>query len=246
MLHDRYDCTLQMGGSDQWGNITAGIDLIRRTRDKKAHALVFPLLTTTSGHKFGKTERGGVWLDPRLTSPFQFYQFWFNTSDADVIRHLKLFTLLSESEITGLQESTMDNPGKREAQRRLAGEITRMVHGDSEVAKVQRASRALFGDALEGLSAQDLLEIFCDVPSSSIGKHLLGHGGINLVDLLITCGLAGSRGNARRLIEGGGIYINNRRVIDYECTVSLGEAIEGTVVVLRKGAREHHLVRFVE
>src|SRR5205809_1365323 len=152
VLHDRHGCTLQMGGSDQWGNIVAGIDLIRRLKSAKAHGLVFPLVATAAGVKFGKTEAGAVWLDPELTSPYRFYQFWLNTDDRDVIIYLKFFTWLSKEDIDQLEESVKGSPEKREAQRRLAREVTVMLHGETELAKAERASEILFGKEISGLS----------------------------------------------------------------------------------------------
>src|SRR6185436_13003389 len=166
VLHDRHKCTLQMGGSDQWGNILAGIDLIRRLRSARTHGLVFPLVTAATGVKFGKTEAGAVWLDPKLTSPYRFYQFWLNTDDRDVVMYLKFFTWLSREEIEALQQSVNAEPEKREAQRRLAREVTAMLHGDAELEKAVRASEVLFGKEISGLGVTEILDIFADVPST--------------------------------------------------------------------------------
>jgi tyrosyl-tRNA synthetase len=245
VLYDRYNCTLQLGGSDQWGNITAGTDLIRRLRGGKAYGLVFPLVTTTSGIKFGKTELGTVWLDAKLTSPFRFYQFWINTDDKDAITYLKFFTLLSQSETQGLAQSLTTHPEKREAQRKLAREATRMVHGDTELSKAERASRVLFGEEISSLSLQDVLDIFADVPSSQMDKSRFSGDGITLVDLLISSELAQSKSKARRLIQGGGIYLNNLRVADIQRNISLADSIEGQVFILRKGSKEYRLVQVI-
>lgn len=242
IVYDRYNCTLQMGGSDQWGNITAGIDLIRRLRGAKAYGLVFPLVATTSGVKFGKTELGTVWLDEKLTSPYRFYQFWLNTDDRDVVTYLKFFTLLSQAEIQGLTESVATNPEKREAQRKLAQEATRLVHGDTALEKAERASRILFGEEISNLSLQDVLDIFADVPSSQVDRSQFTGDGMSLVDLVTSSGLARSKGEARRLIQGGGIYLNNIRIGNAQRVVSLSESIEGQVFILRKGAKEYRLV----
>ena len=246
VLYDRYKCILQMGGSDQWGNITAGIDLIRRLRSGKAYGLVFPLVTTTSGTKFGKTELGTIWLDAKRTSPFRFYQFWINTDDKDAITYLKFFTLLSQSEVQSLVESVSTCPEKREAQRKLAQEATRMVHGDAALGKAEQASRVLFGEEISNLSLQDVLDIFADVPSSQMNKSRFSGEGITLVDLLVSSGLAQSKSEARRLIQGGGIYLNNIRVSDLQCTISLAESIEGQAFILRKGSKEYRLVQVLE
>src|SRR5437868_6800284 len=164
VLYDRHQCTLQMGGSDQWGNILAGIDLIRRLRGARAHGLVFPLVTTSSGVKFGKTEAGAVWLDPKMTSPYRFYQFWLNTDDRDVITYLKFFTWLTKEEIGDLAEAVRTEPEIREAQRKLAREVTSLLHGKTDLEKAVRASEVLFGKEIEGLSVNEILEIFADVP----------------------------------------------------------------------------------
>lgn len=243
VLYDRYGCTLQMGGSDQWGNILAGIELIRRMRGVRAYGMVFPLVTTTSGIKFGKTEAGSVWLDPKLTSPYRFYQFWINTDDRDVVKYLKFFTMLDQEEITELESLTIAAPEKREAQRRLAQEVTRMVHGESNLRKAIQASQVLFGGEIADLSATDILDIFAEVPSSDMPGTIFEGNGVPLADLVVACGYAPSKGRARRLIEDGGIYVNNRRVSDVQATIGHSELIEGQYLVLRKGAREYHLVR---
>ncbi|HEC22117.1 MAG TPA: tyrosine--tRNA ligase, partial [Chloroflexi bacterium] len=228
-------CTFQMGGSDQWGNITAGIELIRRMAGGQAYGLTVPLVTTASGVKFGKTEAGNVWLDPARTSPFRFYQFWLNTADEDVIRYLKFFTLLGPEEIAGLEEAVAARPERREAQRRLAQEVTRMVHGEEALARAEQATGVLFGGDVAGLSAAELLDIFADVPSSTVAKEDLSGEGMPVVDLALLCGLESSKKRVRNLIEGGGVYVNNRRVEGLERRITLEDAVEGRVVVLRKG-----------
>ena len=246
VLYDRYHCVCQMGGSDQWGNITAGIDLIRRLRSDKAYGLVFPLVTTTSGTKFGKTEQGTIWLDAQRTSPFRFYQFWINADDNDAITYLKFFTLLSQSEVRSLEEAVAASPEKRDAQRKLAQEATRLVHGEAELIKAERASRVLFGEEIKNLSMEDVLDIFADVPSSEIAKSRFSGGEIGLVDLLVSAGLAQSKGEARRLTQGGGVYLNNIRVTDVQRAVSLNDSIEGKIFILRKGQKEYRLVKVTE
>jgi tyrosyl-tRNA synthetase len=244
-LFDRFNCVLQLGGSDQWGNITAGTDLIRKMRGHKAHGLVFPLVTTSSGTKFGKTEQGTVWLDAKLTSPFRFYQFWINSDDKDTVTYLNYFTLLSQSDIQGLVEVIKTNPEKREAQIKLAREATRLVHGDALLIKAEQATRVLFGEELGGLTVKDVLDIFADVQSSNLEKTKLEGEGIALIDILVFAGLAASKGEAKRLIQGGGVYINNIRIRDIENKVSLGHSIEGQVIVLRKGQKDFRLVKIV-
>ncbi|RMF59994.1 MAG: tyrosine--tRNA ligase [Calditrichaeota bacterium] len=244
-LYQRENCVLQMGGSDQWGNIVAGVELIRRKLQGKAYGLVFPLVTSSTGVKFGKTEAGNVWLDSQLTSPYRFYQFWYNVDDADVIRYLKYFTWLSAEEIASLEVSLREHPEKREAQTTLAKELTRMVHGESELQKAIQASRVLFGGSMEGLSGSQIEDIFHDVPSVEIPLNELENSGMPVVEMLVRCGIANGKGEARRLIQGGGIYLNNERVTDIGQMVTPEDAIDGTYLVLRKGRKNFFLVRLV-
>ena len=241
VLHDRYECTLQMGGSDQWGNILAGIDLIRRLRGARAHGLVFPLVTTAAGVKFGKTEAGAVWLDPKLTSPYRFYQFWLNTDDRDALAYLKFFTWLSQDEIAELADRVQSEPEKRRAQKELARLVTGLVHGETELEKAMRASQVLFGKEISGLGAQEILDIFADVPSTELEESKLE--GFTVTDALVVSALAPSKGEARRLVQGGGVCVNNRRVSDPRQAISDSDLIEGQVLVLRKGAKNYHVIR---
>jgi tyrosyl-tRNA synthetase len=246
VLHDLFSCTLQLGGSDQWGNIVAGIDLIRRLRSTRAHGLVFPLVTTTAGVKFGKTEAGAVWLDAKLTSPYRFYQFWLNTDDRDVITYLKFFTWLTLEEIAGLEESVRTEPEQRAAQRELARLVTEMVHGEEALTKALRASEVLFGKEIEGLSVQEILDIFADVPSTELERSKLSDDGFTLGDALVVSGLAPSKGEAKRLAQGGGVCLNNRRISDARQAISTSDLIDGQVLVLRKGAKHYHLIKVME
>ena len=207
--------------------------------------MVFPLITTSAGIKFGKTEAGSVWLDPNLTSPYRFYQFWINTDDRDVVKYLKFFTMLDQQTIAELENSVSVSPEKREAQKRLAGEVTRMVHGENNLRKAIQASRVLFGGEIADLSASDVLDIFAEVPSSDMPRDTFEGDGVPLLDIVTACGYAASKGAARRLIEAGGIYVNNRRVSDVQATINLSALIEGQYLLLRKGARDYHLVRVV-
>ena len=245
VLHDRYGCTLQMGGSDQWGNIVAGIELIRKMRGARSYGMVFPLVTTNAGIKFGKTEAGSVWLDPNLTSPYRFYQFWINTDDRDVVKYLKFFTMLDQREIAELEISVSTSPENRTAQKRLAEEVTRMVHGESNLLKAVHASQVLFGGEIVDLSAREVLDIFAEVPSSDMPRANFEGEGVTIIDLVVACGYATSKSAARRLIEAGGIYVNNRRVSDIHAMIGLSSLIDGQYLVLRKGAREYHLVRIM-
>jgi tyrosyl-tRNA synthetase len=245
MLHDRYGCKLQMGGSDQWGNITAGMDLIGRLRRVQAHGLVFPLVTSATGKKFGKTEAGTVWLDARLTSPYRFYQFWYNTDDRDAIGYLKFFTWLEPKEVVALGQAVRAAPEKREAQLRLAREVTRQVHGESALAGAERASKALFGEEISALTAEELLDVLEEAPCTRVEKAKFAGKGISLVDLAALAGLATSKGEARRLLEGGGVYLNNRRVAETNRAVTLADALHGRFVVLRRGQREFRLIELI-
>jgi tyrosyl-tRNA synthetase len=242
-LFDRHHCTLQMGGSDQWGNITAGIDLIRKVRAQKAHGLVWPLLQTASGVKFGKTEAGTIWLDPQRTSPFRFYQFWFNTDDRDAPTYLKFFTFLPRETVAALEEVTKTAPEKREAQRVLAREVTAIVHGRDHVRRAERASELLFSEAIDTLSVDDILSVFDDVPSTELAADAFGRDGLGIVDLVAQAELAPSKSEARRLVQSGGVYVNNRRMADPQARVTRDQAIGGRLFVLRKGQKQNHLVR---
>ena len=242
-LFDRYKCTLQMGGSDQWGNILAGTDLIRRLRGARAHALVFPLVASSSGVKFGKTEAGAVWLDAKLTSPYRFYQFWLNTDDRDVITYLKFFTWLPKAEIDELEQGVKSAPDKREAQRRLAREVTAMLHGETELDKAVRASEVLFGKEISGFSVDEIIDIFADVPSTELERSKLEGDGFTLGDALVLSGLAPSKGEAKRLVQGGGVAVNNVRADEVRKSISASDFIDGQVLVLRKGAKHYHMIK---
>jgi tyrosyl-tRNA synthetase len=242
-LFDRYGCSLQMGGSDQWGNITAGIDLVRKLRGKKAHGLVWPLMTTASGAKFGKTEAGTIWLEAARTSPFKFYQFWLNTDDREVISYLKFFTFLERGVIEELEAATTRAPEKREAQRVLAREVTALVHGQDQVGRAEHASSLLFGEDIATLAIEDVLAVFEDVPSTELPVDVFNGDGIGMVDLVARVQLASSKSDARRLVQSGGVYVNNRRVSDPQARLTRDQAIGGRLFVLRKGQKQNHLVR---
>jgi len=243
VLNEKHGCSLQMGGSDQWGNILAGIDLIRRLRGVRAHGLVVPLVTTSAGVKFGKTEAGAVWLDAKLTSPYRFYQFWINTDDKDVVMYLKFFTWLLEQEIQTFEESVRDEPHTRNAQRELARQVTAMVHGEAELAKAVRASEILFGKEFAGMSAADILDIFADVPSTEMEQSRFVDQGMQLTQLLATSSVASSKGDARRLIESGAVSVNNHRIADTKALITLSDFVDGKILVLRKGARTYHVIK---
>ena len=241
-LHRSEGCTVQMGGSDQWGNITAGIELVRRAEGARAYGVVFPLITQASGAKFGKTEEGAVWLDPEMTSPFRFYQYWINVEDADVVRYLSFFTLLETREIADLADKLESEPHARAAQRALADDVTRRLHGEDGLAKARAATQALFGGDVSGLGADEVADVFADVPSSEVSKEALGGEGKSLVDLMTESGVASSKGDARRSIEGGGVYVNNVRVEDATRALTGADTIDGRFLLIRKGKKQYHLV----
>lgn len=246
VLNDRQGVTLQLGGSDQWGNIVAGMELIRRTHGRQAHGLVQPLVTTASGTKFGKTESGAVWLDPERTSPFRFFQFWLNTDDRDVEHYLKAFTFLELPEIAAIMEEQAAEPAARAAQRRLAAEVTRMVHGEEGLERAQRATEVFFGSRpAQDLPAAELLDVFADVPSTEMPRAQFEGEGLSVVDLLADAGVASSKGEARRLIGGGGVYLNGERLESVDQRVTASAAIDGQVLLLRKGKKGNHVVRLV-
>jgi tyrosyl-tRNA synthetase len=242
-LYRQHGCVLQTGGSDQWGNITAGSDLIRR-EGGRAHGLVYPLITKADGSKFGKTAAGAVWLAADRTSPYRFYQFWVNADDKDVVNYLKKFTWLPQEEVADLEAQHTAAPHERVAHKRLAQEMTRTLHGETALAKAEQASAVLFGGSLEGLSAGDIADIFAEVPSTEISRHEFD-GGLNVVDLVAQAGISKSKGEARRDIQGGGVYLNNGRIDDVAQTVTAGDAIEGQFLLLRKGRKQYHLVKIV-
>jgi len=241
VLYQRFGCNLQMGGSDQWGNITAGCDLIRKVAGGKAHGLVLPLVTTAAGTKFGKTEEGTVWLDPERTSPFRFYQFWLNADDRDVVKYLKFFTWLERDEIADLERVSRAAPESREAQRTLAREVTGLVHGAAELSRAERASAVLFGGAIRDATPEDLLLVFEDVPSRTMSRGEFV--GSTVAAAAFEAGLASSKGEAARLIKQGGMYLNGERVTDDRRQLTMADTIGGALAVLQKGQRERRIVR---
>jgi tyrosyl-tRNA synthetase len=241
-LHTHQGCDVQIGGSDQWGNITAGTDLIRRLGGDQTYGLVWPLLTNASGQKFGKSEGGAIWLTADRTSPYQFYQYWVRTEDADAGRFLKLLTFLPLDEIADLERSIEKEPEKREAQKRLAWEMTALVHGEKGAQAAVKASEALFGGELDGLGADIILDIFSEVPSFSIEPGRFDQG-YPMVDALAESGLASSKGEARRLIQGGGVYVNNHRVESADSPLTKENLLDGGLLVLRVGKKKYCLGR---
>jgi tyrosyl-tRNA synthetase len=243
-LHARHDCELQAGGSDQWGNITAGIDLARRMRGAHLQGFTWPLLTKSDGAKMGKTESGAVWLAADRTSPYQFYQYWFNVDDADAANCLRLLTELSQAEIEALDASRLADAAKRESQRRLAEELTKLVHGDVGLAAAKQATEIFFGAEISSLTDRELGQIFADVPSKELPVSSLQGAGLPVIDALVEAGLAASKGEARRTVTQGGAYVNNRRVEGVETALTPASLASETVVVLRSGKKKYALLRF--
>jgi tyrosyl-tRNA synthetase len=243
-LSDSHDCRIQVGGSDQWGNIVSGIDLVRRLRDKEAYGITFPLVTKSDGSKFGKSEGGNIWLDPQRTSPYQFYQFWINQSDADAGQYLRFFTFLSKEEIGDLDRQTREEPHRRAAQRRLAEEVTRLVHGEEALQTAQSASQAVFGGALTGLDERTLLEVFSEVPSADLPAENLA-AERPLLDALVEAGVFPSKGEARRLVRNGGLYVNNTRIDAEDAKLGQASLLTANLAVVRTGKKNYHLLRFV-
>jgi tyrosyl-tRNA synthetase len=248
-LYEHHGCSVQAGGKDQWGNITAGIDLIRRMTGGSGHGITFPLLTTASGVKIGKTEgtEGSemIWLDPGMTSPYRMYQYWINTDDRDVIKFLKLFTFLELPEIAELEKTLKETPEKREPHRTLALEFTKLAHGETAARAVQEVSEVLFGSEVQTLSKDVRDALAAEVPSTKISRQRLKEG-ILLADLLIETNLVKSKRAARDLIGQGGAYVNNRSLREIEAKVNLNQALSGLAVLLRAGKKNYHLLIIIE
>jgi tyrosyl-tRNA synthetase len=241
-LRNEYNCELQIGGSDQWGNITAGIDLTRKKLGAHVFGLTLPLITNADGSKFGKSVAGAIWVDPAKTSVYRFYQFWIRTDDRDVIRYLKYFTFLTQEEIVALEKQHEANPGAREAHKALAKAMTDLVHGPEATREAMRASEILFGGGLEGISESTFNDIVGEVPSKDIEKIKLNEPGIPLVELLVHSGLCPSKGQARKDVEGGGVYVNNNRETNFQRAVTSNDLLFGKHLLLRKGKRNYVVV----
>ncbi|HTI98568.1 MAG TPA: tyrosine--tRNA ligase, partial [Dongiaceae bacterium] len=241
-LRKELNCELQIGGSDQWGNITAGIELARKKLGQPAYGLTLPLITNADGSKFGKSVAGAIWLDPKKTSVYKFYQFWINTDDRDVIRYLKYFTLLAQEEIIALEKQHSENPGVRGAHKRLAKVVTDLIHGEAATQEAIRASEILFGGALAGVSESTFADIVGEVPTKEIEMAKLEGAGLPLVDLLIHAGLCPSKGQARKDIEGGGVNLNNVREAGVARAVTANDLLFGKYLLLRKGKKNYVVV----
>jgi tyrosyl-tRNA synthetase len=244
-LNEMYHCELQTGGSDQWGNITAGVDLVRRVAGRKAHGLTCPLVVKADGAKFGKSEGGAVWLDAAKTTPYQFYQFWINAEDQQVIAYLKVFTFLGKDEILQLEEEVRTRPERREAQRKLAQEVTTLVHGREAARKAEKISQALFYGRFQDLDKEEIRQGFYDVPTYTMKAkelNLMESNKLNLVDLLSLSGTSSSITQARRDIQNGAIYINGERCADPNRTISRSDGLHDEYLIVRRGKKNYHLV----
>ena len=237
-LFQKENCLLQIGGSDQWGNITAGIELIRRVHGKSAYGMTFPLITTSDGRKFGKTEKGNVWLDPKRTSPYRFSQYWIQTDDRDVGRFLRYFTFLPIEEIDAIEKAHLASPEKREGQRRLARELTTLVHGEASARSAERAARILFGVERDNFQEDDMRTVEEEVPSTQKS----GEPSYSVIDLLVETGLSKSKSMARLDIRGGGISANNQIVTSESRVLTADDLRCGRYILLRKGKKNHHLL----
>ena len=241
-LCETQDCELQVGGSDQWGNITAGIDLIHRKQNRQAYGLTLPLITNADGTKFGKTESGAVWLDVNRTSIYQFYQFWVRIDDRDVVRYLKYFTFLSRDEVEELASQHEAEPHARIAHKALAREVTTLVHGEEAVTEAIRASEILFGGELEGITEATFREVAGEVPTCELSTDRFGGEGLWLPELLHEAGLAQSRGQARKDVKGGGVYVNGKRIDDEQHKLTTSDLMFEKYVLLRRGKRNYAVV----
>jgi tyrosyl-tRNA synthetase len=243
-LFDTYGCRLQLGGSDQWGNITMGIELIRRLRSAEAWGLTWPLVVRPDGTKFGKTASGNVWLDERRTSSYQLFQFFLRTEDSVVGTYLRYYTWLDRARLEELDAAVAAHPEAREAQRTLAREVTALVHGEAAAASAERAATALFSEEIAKLDEDVLVDVLADAPSSTWTRDRLAGGGLSLVDAMVETGLAPSRSAARTTIEQGGAYVNNRREVDRARQLGPDDLLRDRYLLLRRGRRDQHLVRF--
>lgn len=241
-LYENHNCKMQIGGSDQWGNITTGLELIRKMAPEgsKAYGLTIPLVTKADGTKFGKTESGAIWLDPEKTSPYEFYQFWINTADADVIKYLKFFTFLSREEIENLEKAVQEEPHLRKAQKALAEEMTRLIHGDEALEQAIKITAALFSGEIKNLSASEIKQGFKDVPSyehSEVGE-------LGIVDLLVAAKISPSKRQAREDVTNGAVSVNGERVTELDYTLTDKDKIEGQFTVIRRGKKKYFLIKY--
>ncbi|MBT2697609.1 tyrosine--tRNA ligase [Bacillus sp. ISL-40] len=239
-LYEHHNCKLQIGGSDQWGNITSGLELIRKVQPEgsKAFGLTIPLVTKADGTKFGKTESGAVWLDPEKTTPYEFYQFWINTADADVVKYLKIFTFLSHEEIEQLEKAVQEEPHLREAQKVLAEELTRLIHGEDSLQQAIKISQALFSGDVRSLSAAEIQQGFKDVPAYTSQNEE------NLVDLLVAAKISPSKRQAREDISNGAVTVNGEKITDTSYAITETDRIEGQFTIIRRGKKKYTLIKY--
>ena len=242
-LRQAFNCELQIGATDQWGNITVGTELTRKKLGATVWGLVFPLLTKSDGSKYGKTATGTVWLDPKRTSPYRFYQFFINADDADVGKLLRTLTFLSQEEIVALEAELQANPGARAAQKALAREMTKLVHGADALAAAMKATEILFGGSIEGVSEEIFQDVVGEIPTKDFDAAAVTASGVSLLDLLVHAGLCPSRGQAKKDLEGGGIYLNNVRIAEAGRNVAVNDLLFGKYLLLRKGKRTYAVVR---
>ncbi|MFC3418423.1 tyrosine--tRNA ligase [Salinicoccus hispanicus] len=239
-LNKNHGVKMQIGGSDQWGNITSGLDLMRRVYgETEAEGMTIPLVTKADGKKFGKTESGNIWLDPKRTSPYEFYQFWINQSDADVIKFIKLFTFMEKNEIEALEESIKTEPHLRKAQKRLAEEITTFLHGEEALEEAQNITEALFNGEIKSLSVDQIRDAFKDVPSASYTD-----ADMNIVKVIVDTGISSSRRQAREDIKNGAIYINGERQQDVDYEIGESDKLDGEFTIIRRGKKKYHVVKY--
>ncbi|RWR09667.1 tyrosine--tRNA ligase [Siminovitchia fortis] len=240
-LYENLDCKMQIGGSDQWGNITTGLEFIRKMagEDAKAYGLTIPLVTKADGTKFGKTEGGAIWLDPEKTTPYEFYQFWINTADADTVKYLKYFTFLSKEEIEELEKSLQEEPHLRKAQKALAEEMTRLIHGEDALQQAIRITEALFSGNIKELSVEEVEQGFKDVPT-----HVLAGEDMGLVNVLVEAKISPSRRQAREDIQNGAVSINGERVTDIEYELGEKDKLGGTFTIIRRGKKKYYMIRY--
>ncbi|WP_084246535.1 tyrosine--tRNA ligase [Planomicrobium okeanokoites] len=240
-LYDNYNCRVQIGGSDQWGNITSGLEVIRKTHDEEAKAfgITIPLVTKADGTKFGKSAGGSVWLDAKKTSPYEFYQFWINTSDADVVKYLKIFTFISREDIESLESSVENEAHLRKAQKVLAEEMTKLIHGESALDDALRITKALFSGDLKALSASEMKAAFKDVPSIEMEREPK-----SIVDLIVEAGISSSKRQAREDVTNGAISVNGEKVTDLEYVIDEKDRLEDAFSIIRRGKKKYHMVQF--
>jgi len=243
-LYRQFDCELQIGGSDQWGNITAGVDLGRRMGCPQLYGMTYPLLTKSDGTKMGKSADGALWIDPARVSPYTFYQYWINLGDDDLDRCFRFFSVMIEEEIVSLLKTHDEDRGRREGQRRLAAEITKLVHGEAGLDTALKATEIFFGAEIADLSDEQLLSIFADVPSTKLGRDQLSGEGLGLLDAMTSAGLAKTKSEARRTVKQGGAYVNNRRESDVDRALSEADLVGTSTLVLRSGKKRYAVVHF--